>query len=64
MTSGPRLEMVGSPRLVRSFHGVRACSGVFMVMRWTVLEKVSEIDALWGWLCFPAKSPWRSVRMG
>jgi hypothetical protein len=35
-----------------------------MVMRWMVLEKVLKVVALWGWLCFTAKSPWRSVRMG
>jgi hypothetical protein len=28
MTSESRLEMVGSPRSVGSFRGVRACSGV------------------------------------
>jgi hypothetical protein len=29
MTSGCRLEKVGSLRSVGCFHGVRACSGVF-----------------------------------
>jgi hypothetical protein len=42
MTSGSRLEMVGSSRSVRGFHGGRACSGVFLVMRWTMLENVLE----------------------
>jgi hypothetical protein len=41
MTSGSRLEMVGSPSLIGGFHSVRACSRVFLVMRWTMLEKVS-----------------------
>jgi hypothetical protein len=64
MTSGSRLEMIDSPKSVGGFHGVRTCSGVFMVMRWMVLEKVPEIAALWGRLGFTAKSPWQSVRMG
>jgi hypothetical protein len=32
MTSESRLEMVGSLRSVGSFHGVRACSGVFQTL--------------------------------
>jgi hypothetical protein len=48
MTSGSSLEIVGWPSLVGVFHGVQACYGVFMVMRWTVLEKVPEVATLWG----------------
>jgi hypothetical protein len=31
--------MVSSPRLVGGLHGVRAYSGVFLMMRWMILEK-------------------------
>jgi hypothetical protein len=55
MVSGSRLEMVDSSRSVGGFHGVRACSGVFLVMRWTMLKKVPRVAALWDWLCFAAK---------
>jgi hypothetical protein len=48
MTSGSTLEIVGWPRSVGGFHGVRACSEVFMVMRLMVLEKVPEVATLWG----------------
>jgi hypothetical protein len=48
MTSGSSLEIVGWPRLVGGLHSVRAYSGVFTMMRWTVLEKVHEVVALWG----------------
>jgi hypothetical protein len=58
MISGSSLEIVDWLRSVGGFHGVQACSGVLMVMRWLVLEKVPEIAALWGQLCFTAKSPW------
>jgi hypothetical protein len=64
MTNGSSLEIVGWPRLVGGLHSVRAYSGVFTMMRWTVLEKVPKVVALWGQLCFIAKSPWRPVRMG
>jgi hypothetical protein len=63
MTSGSSLEIVSLPRSVGGFHNVWAYSRVFMVLRWTVLEKVPEVAALWGRLCFSAKSPWRPVRM-
>jgi hypothetical protein len=36
MTGGSRLEMVGSPRLVGGFHGVRDCSGVFQALSLTL----------------------------
>jgi hypothetical protein len=62
MTSGFSLEIVGLSRLVGGFHDVRACSGVFIVMRWMVLEKVLEVATLWGRLCFTAKSPWQLMR--
>jgi hypothetical protein len=61
MTSESRLEIVGSSRSVRVFHGVWACSGVFLAMRWTIIEKVPGVAALWGRLCFAAKSLWRPV---
>jgi hypothetical protein len=44
--------MVGSPRSVGVFHGVWAYSGVFLAMRWTMLEKVLGVDDLWDRLCF------------
>jgi hypothetical protein len=40
MTSGSIVEMVGLPKSVGGFHSVWAYSGVFLVMRWTILEKV------------------------
>jgi hypothetical protein len=64
MTSGSSLEIVSLKRSVGCFHGVRAYSGVFMVMWWTVLENVPNVAAMWGRLCFTAKSPWWPVRMG
>jgi hypothetical protein len=64
MTNGSSLEIVGWPRSVGGFYGVRAYSRVFTVMSWMVLEKVLEVAALWGQLCFTAKSPWRPVRTG
>jgi hypothetical protein len=54
MTSRSRLKMVGSSRSVGGFHGVRACSGVFLAMRWTMLEKVLGVTALSDRLCFTA----------
>jgi hypothetical protein len=47
MTNGSICEIVGSSRLVGGFHGVWAYSGVFLVMRWTMLEKVPGVAALW-----------------
>jgi hypothetical protein len=64
MTSGSSLEIVGWPRSIEVFHIVRAYSGVFIVMRWLVLQKVLELTALWSQLCFTAKCPWQLVRMG
>jgi hypothetical protein len=46
MTSGSRLETVGSSRSLGVFHDVRAYSGVFPVMRWTMIEKVAGVAAL------------------
>jgi hypothetical protein len=40
MANGSKLEMVDSPRSVGGFHGVRASSGVFLAMRWMMLQKV------------------------
>jgi hypothetical protein len=64
MTSGSILEIVSLKRSVGGFHGVRAYSGVFMVMWWMVLENVPKVAAMSGRLCFTAKSPWWPVRMG
>jgi hypothetical protein len=64
MTSGSRLEIVGLLRSVRVFHGVQACSGVFLAMRWTMIEKVPRVAALWGRLYFAAKSLWWPVWTG
>jgi hypothetical protein len=47
MTSGSRLEMVGSPRMVRGFDGVQTCSGEFLAMRWMMLDKFPCVTALW-----------------
>jgi hypothetical protein len=64
MTSGSRLDIVGLSRSVGVFHGVRACSGVLLAMRWMMIEKVPRVTALWGWLFFAAKSLWRPVWRG
>jgi hypothetical protein len=61
MISGYRLEIVGSSRSVGVFHGVQACSGDFLVMRWMMIERVPGVATLWGQLCFTAKCLWRSV---
>jgi hypothetical protein len=61
MTSGFRLEIVGSSRLVGVFYGVWACHGVFLAMRWMIIEKFPVVVALWGRLCFAAKSLWWPV---
>jgi hypothetical protein len=61
MTSGSRLEIVDSSRSIGVFHGVRACSGVFLAMRWMIIEKVPRVAALSGRLCFAAKSLWWPV---
>jgi hypothetical protein len=55
MTGGCRLEMVSSPRSVGGFHGVRAYSRVFLVMRWVMLEKVHQVTALQGQSSLEAK---------
>jgi hypothetical protein len=47
MISGSICEIVGTSRLVGGFHGVRACFSVFLAMRWTMLEKVPRVAALW-----------------
>jgi hypothetical protein len=47
MISGSICEIVGTSRLVGGFHGVRACFRVFLAMRWTMLEKVPRVAALW-----------------
>jgi hypothetical protein len=64
MTSGSRLEIVGSSRSVEVFHGVWTYSVVFPVMRWTMIENVPGVAALWGRLCFADKSLWHPVWMG
>jgi hypothetical protein len=64
MTSGSRLEIVSSSRLVGVFHGVRASSGVFVAMRWMMIEKVLGVTALWDQVCFGAKSLWQLVWTG
>jgi hypothetical protein len=46
------------------FHGLLACSGVFLMPRWTTLEKVLGVAALWGWPCLVAKSSWGLIWMG
>jgi hypothetical protein len=46
MTSGSICEIVSSLRLVGGFHGVRAYFGVFLAMRWLMLEKVPGVAAL------------------
>jgi hypothetical protein len=56
--------MVGLPRLVGGFHGIRACFGVFLTMMWMMLEKVSGVTTLWDWLCFTAKFLWWPIWMG
>jgi hypothetical protein len=64
MTTGSRYEIVGSSKSVGSFHSVHACSGVFLVMWWSMLEKVPGVTILWGWPCFIAKSLWWPIWMG
>jgi hypothetical protein len=32
---------------VGGFHGVQACSRVFLTMRWMMLEKVPGVAAMW-----------------
>jgi hypothetical protein len=64
MTGGSRLETISSSRSVGVFHVVWACPRVFPVMRWMMIEKVPRVTALWGRLCFAAKSLWWSVRTG
>jgi hypothetical protein len=51
-------KLIISPRSVGGFHGVRAYSGVLLAMRWTILEKVPGVTALWDWLSFTAKFLW------
>jgi hypothetical protein len=46
MASGSICEIVGSLRSVGAFHGVWAYSGVFLVMRWMMLEKVPGVTTL------------------
>jgi hypothetical protein len=58
MTSGSKLEMVSLPRSVGGFHVVRACSGVFLTMRWMMLDKVPGVAALCDRLCFTTKFLW------
>jgi hypothetical protein len=55
MTSGPRLEMVGSQRSVGGFHGVRVSSRVFLVLRWMTLEKVLGVRIERRWLYLAAR---------
>jgi hypothetical protein len=50
--------MVGLLRSVGGFHSVWACSGVFLVMRLTMLKKVLVVTALWDRLSFAAKFLW------
>jgi hypothetical protein len=58
MTNGSRFEMVSLSGSVGGFHGVQACSRVFLVMRWTMLKKVPMVAALWVQPCFIAKFLW------
>jgi hypothetical protein len=55
MTSGSICEIIDSLRSLGGFHVVRACSGVFWAMRWTMLEKVPSVTALWAWPSLEAK---------
>jgi hypothetical protein len=64
MTSGSRLEMVSSPRSVGGFHNVRACSGVFLAIRWAMLELVLGVTTLRDMLCFTAKFLWWPIWAG
>jgi hypothetical protein len=64
MTSGYRLKIVGSSRLVGVFYDVWAYSGVFLAMRLTMTEKVPGVAALWGQLCFVANSLWQPIWTG
>jgi hypothetical protein len=45
-------------------QGLLACSRVFPILRWTMLEKVLGVTALWGHYCLDAKSSWGSIWMG
>jgi hypothetical protein len=56
MTGGSRLEIVSSSRSVGVFYGVLTYHGVFLAMRWMIIENFPGVVALWGWLCFAAKS--------
>jgi hypothetical protein len=56
MTSGSICEIVCSLRLVGDFHGVRVCSGVFLVLRWMTLEKVPRVGAVRRWVYLAAKA--------
>jgi hypothetical protein len=56
MTSGSRLEIVGSQRSVEGFNGVRACSRVFWALRWMTLEKVPRVGDVRHWLYLVAKA--------
>jgi hypothetical protein len=64
MTSGSKFEIVSSPRSVGVFHGVWACSVVFLVMRWMKIEKIPRVTTLWGQLCFADKSSMNSDGTG
>jgi hypothetical protein len=55
MTSGSICEIVSSLRLVGDFHDVRACSGVFLALRWTTLKKIPGVGAVRHWLYLVAK---------
>jgi hypothetical protein len=46
------------------FHGLLVSSGVFLVPRWMVLEKVLGVAASWGQPCLAAKSSWWSIWIG
>jgi hypothetical protein len=46
------------------FHGLLICSGVFLMPRWTMLEKVLGVAASWGRPYLVAKSSWGSVGTG
>jgi hypothetical protein len=44
---GLDFEKVSSSRSVGVYLGVRAYSGVFLVMRWMMIKKVPGVTALW-----------------
>jgi hypothetical protein len=46
------------------FHGLLVCSGVFLMLRWMMLQMVLGVTASWGQPCIVAKSSWGSVGMG